>query len=227
MQVEKCLTMLIGPAHSGKSAQITVLARPGLDTVVIGTANTQHPLMQARVETLKAGRPEGWKHVDRPADLPNLIFAAAAIHDQIIVDALNLWLAAVTVQHPIDRTGLDLLNTLNAECGRMIDALGRARDAGANIIVVGAEMGASPSPPIETERAFREANGRLNQAVAAMADRVILMTAGIPTVLRSGIPVAEARETPGSTSGFLSVSSKNSVSNSSIRPNVQQTQTGG
>jgi adenosylcobinamide kinase/adenosylcobinamide-phosphate guanylyltransferase len=196
MQVEKCLTFLIGPAHSGKSAEACVLAKPGLDTLVIGTANTQHPLMQNRVEALKASRPSTWQHVDRPADVPSLIFAAAALHDQIIVDSLNLWLASLSVNHqannPAGRTAIELLEVLNPECDRMIDALGRARAAGTNLVVVGAETGASPSPPVETERAFREANGRLNRSVAAMADRVILMTAGIPTVLRDGrVPGAE------------------------------------
>lgn len=186
MQDDKCLTFLIGPAHSGKSAEACAAARPGLDTLVIGTANTQHPLMQSRVQALKASRPASWQHVDRPADLPSLVFAATAVHDQIIVDSLNLWLAAITANHPAGRTPVDLLHTLNSECDRLIDALGRARAAGANLIVVGAETGASPSPPVETERAFREANGRLNRAVAAMADRVTLMTAGIPMVLRDG-----------------------------------------
>lgn len=191
MQVEKCLTFLIGPAHSGKSAQASVLARPGLDTLVIGMANTQSPLMTARVEALKAARPTTWQHVDRPADLPFLVFASTAVHDQIIVDSLNLWLAALTVNYPAGRTPVELLNTLNLECERMVDALRRARDAGANLIIVAAEMGASPSPPVETERSFREANGRLNQAIAAMADRVILMTAGIPTLLRGGTVTAD------------------------------------
>jgi len=220
MQAEKCLTFMIGPAHSGKSTQTMVLARPGLDTLVIGMANTQHPLMMARVEALKAARPASWQHVDRPADLPSLIFAATAVHDQIIVDSLNLWLAALTVNHPPGRTAVDLLNTLNAECERMTDALRLARDAGANLIVVAAEMGASPSPPVETERAFREANGRLNQAVAAMADRVVLMTAGIPTVLRGG-----AMSVDGTINNNVSV--KNNVSTKNNGPKVHLTQTGG
>jgi len=186
MQAEKFLTFLIGPAHSGKSYEAGALARPDLDTLVIGTANTHHPLMQNRVQALKAARPANWQHVDRPADVPSLVFAATSVHDQIIVDSLNLWLAALTVNHPAGLTAIELLEVLTAECDRMIDALGRARAAGANVIVVGAEVGASPSPPVETERAFREANGRLNRAVAGMADRVILMTAGIPTVLRDG-----------------------------------------
>ena len=226
MQAEKCLTFLIGPAHSGKSTQTSVVARPGLDTLVIGMANTQHPLMMARVEALKAARPTSWQHVDRPADLPSLVFAATAVHDQIIVDSLNLWLAALTVNHPAGRTAVDLLNMLNTESERMTDALRRARDAGANLIVVAAEIGASPSPPVETERAFREANGRLNQAVAAVADRVILMTAGIPTVLRG-----EGLSVDGTVKNDVpvknNVSSKTNVSIKTNGPNVHSTQTGG
>ncbi|NBQ52769.1 MAG: hypothetical protein EBU49_04205, partial [Proteobacteria bacterium] len=91
---------------------------------------------------------------------------------------------------------------------------------GANLIVVAAEMGASPSPPVETERAFREANGRLNQAVAAMADRVVLMTAGIPTVLRGG-----AMSVDGTINNNVSV--KNNVSTKNNGPKVHLTQTGG
>lgn len=203
MQAEKCLTFLIGPAHSGKSAEILAVAKAPLDTLVIGTANTQHPLMHTRVEALKQGRPAHWQHVDHPADLPSLIYAAASAHEQIIVDSLNLWLAGLTVHHPTGRTATDLLKALTGECDRLVEAIQRCRAVGVNLIVVGAETGASPSPPVETERAFREANGRLNRAVAAIADRVILMTAGIPTVLRQGeskktaVPASNDRLEPG------------------------------
>lgn len=192
MQAEKCLTFLLGPAHSGKSAEAIALAGTNLDTLVIGMANLQHPLMQSRVEALKSSRPAHWQHVDQPGDLPAFVFAAAQAHEQIVIDSLNLWLATLTVQWQSGhgaRSVIDLAQLLNAECDRMVDALVRSREAagGTRLIVVGAEMGASPSPPVETERAFREANGKLNRATAAIADRVILMTAGIPTVLRSNV----------------------------------------
>lgn len=192
MQADKCLTFLLGPAHSGKSAEAIALAGEKLDTLVIGMANIQHPLMQTRVESLKASRPAHWQHVDQPGDLPAFLFAAANAHEQIIVDSLNLWLAHLTVQWQggqAGRSAIDLVQLLNTECDRMIDALKRSRDAagGTRLIIVGAEMGASPSPPVETERAFREANGKLNRLIASFADRVILMTAGIPTILRTNV----------------------------------------
>lgn len=192
MQAEKCLTFLLGPAHSGKSAEAIALADHKLDTLVIGMANIQHPLMHARVEALKGSRPTHWQHVDQPGDLPAFLFAAAQAHEQIVIDSLNLWLATLTVNWQAgqaSRSAIDLAQMLGTECDRMVDALKRSRESagGTKLIVVGAEMGASPSPPVETERAFREANGKLNRAIAATADRVILMTAGIPTVLRSNV----------------------------------------
>lgn len=183
LQADKCLTFITGPAHSGKSRHACRSANPKLDTLFVGTASPKHPHMQARISELKAERPAGWQVIERPQDLAELIRNAAAIHEQIVIDSLNLWLASVAVNAPSHGPQEEILIKLREESDRLCRSLSDARHAGANLIIVGAETGAAPSPPVETERAYREANGILNQSVAAAAERVILLTAGVPLTI--------------------------------------------
>lgn len=196
MQAHNFLTFITGPAHSGKSRQACTIANHGKDTLFIGTASPKHPHMEARIAELKSERPAHWLLIDRPDDLATLLLNASAVHEQIIVDSLNLWLATIAVKNTAMKNPVELMARLRLESDRLNRTLAAARHAGANLILVGSESGASPTPPVETERAFREANGLLNQAVAAAADRVILLTAGIPQTIHdrsmSGIGTREA-----------------------------------
>ena len=89
----------------------------------------------------------------------------------LLIDCLTLWLSNVMLAE------MDVA----ACCADLVDALAAVSGP---IVVVSNEVGLGIVPDNALARAFRDAQGRLNQDVAAAADRVILMAAGLPLILK-------------------------------------------
>ncbi|CAL78623.1 adenosylcobinamide kinase/adenosylcobinamide-phosphate guanylyltransferase [Bradyrhizobium sp. ORS 278] len=166
------LTLVLGGARSGKSrhaeALITAQAPPW---IYVATAQAFDAEMTERIAQHKARRAEGWQTRETTQDLAGLIRACAEHRAPILIDCLTLWLSNVMLA---DRN-------VPAACADLIDTLGTARGP---IVAVSNEVGLGIVPDNALARAFRDAQGRLNQDVAAVADRVILMTAGLPLILK-------------------------------------------
>ncbi|MBZ9676013.1 bifunctional adenosylcobinamide kinase/adenosylcobinamide-phosphate guanylyltransferase [Mesorhizobium sp. ES1-1] len=161
------LTFIIGGARSGKSAHAETLAAalPSPWTY-IATAQAYDDEMRERISLHRSRRGEGWVTVDAPLDL---LGALGSLPDNrpVLVDCLTLWLT----NHMLAEHDLEL------ECRRLADALSRPRGAW---FVVSNEVGQGIVPDNALARRFRDAAGRLNQQVAAVADSVLLMVAGLP-----------------------------------------------
>jgi adenosylcobinamide kinase / adenosylcobinamide-phosphate guanylyltransferase len=161
------LTFLLGGARSGKSAHAEklVTAAPAPWTY-IATAQPHDDEMTERIALHRARRGEGWYTVDAPLDL---VSAIAAVPDgrPLLVDCLTLWLSNhMLADHDVE-----------AEADRLAEVLGRPRG---NWFVVSNEVGLGIVPDNALARKFRDAAGRLNQKIAARADRVLFMVAGLP-----------------------------------------------
>ena len=164
---DKGLTFLIGGARSGQSAPPAILATavppPGTN---IATAQAYDDEMGERIALHRSRRGEGWTTIDAPLDLAGAL--AALPDDQpVVVDCLTLWLT----NHMLAEHDLEL------ECHRLADVLSRPRGPW---FVVSNEVGQGIVPDNALARRFRDAAGRLNQQVAAVADTVLLMVAGLP-----------------------------------------------
>ena len=165
------LTLVLGGARSGKSRYaeqlITGTAPPW---VYIATAEALDEEMRERIQHHRDRRDDDWRTVDAPRDLAGAI-AGADAGQPILIDCLTLWLS----------------NTLLAEadvaaaCDGVIGALSQARGP---IVAVSNEVGFGLVPETPLGRRFRDAQGRLNQQVAAVADRVVLVAAGLPLTLK-------------------------------------------
>lgn len=160
------LTLVIGGARSGKSRHgeelITAHQPPW---VYVATAEARDDEMRARVEAHRARRDQGWHTVEAPLDL------IGALNDlppaqPILIDCLTLWLTNQMIAG----------NDLNRECQALTDALAAYPTV---IVVVSNEIGLGIVPADAMSRRFRDAAGRLNQMVAAIAGRVDFMVAGI------------------------------------------------
>ncbi len=165
-QTKAHLTFVLGGARSGKSAHAEALieALPSPWTY-IATGQAFDPEMHARIAAHQASRPPGWRTIEAPLDLP----AALATPGPALVDCLTLWV-----------TNLML-------AGREPDwpALLAALDArAAPAVIVSNEVGLGIVPDNALARAFRDLAGRLHQQVAARADRVLFMVAGLPMVVK-------------------------------------------
>ncbi len=164
------VTLVLGGARSGKSALAeTLAAAPGGRPVYLATAEPGDAEMAERIRRHRERRGLGWATIEEPLDIVGRL--AAADGAAVLVDCLTLWLANLM------QAGLDVA----AETARLVEAL--ARHAGP-VVLVANEVGFGIVPDNPLARDFRDHAGRLNQAVAAVADRVYLVAAGLPLVLK-------------------------------------------
>jgi adenosylcobinamide kinase/adenosylcobinamide-phosphate guanylyltransferase len=161
------LTFVLGGARSGKSthAETLVTALPAPWTY-IATAQAFDGEMHERIALHRARREAGWETVDAPLDL---VAALAALPDgrPVLVDCLTLWLTNQMLAE----------GDFEAEGKRLAGVLSRPRGPW---FVVSNEVGLGIVPDNALARRFRDAAGRLNQAVAGVADEVLFMVAGLP-----------------------------------------------
>ena len=166
--------LYIGGARSGKSRLAEARVRSLSDTpVYIATAEARDAEMAERIARHRGDRGEGWRVIEDPMDLVGAL--AKTTGDVRLVDCLTLWLSNVMLaEKDIDAEMSGLLDSLSSSTG--------------DVVLVSNEVGQGIVPDNTLARAFRDQAGRLNQAVAAIADEVVLVTAGLPMTLK-----AEAR----------------------------------
>ena len=177
------LTFVTGPVRSGKSRFAELLAsESGRAVTYVATAEA-HPgdaEWRRRVAHHAARRPASWLLVetalpDRPA-LDDLVRAAASTQT-LLVDSLGTWLAhrmSLRFAAGGEAAALDE-EALDAEAAALVAA---ARGTAALAIVVGEEVGWGIVPEYPSGRVFRDVLGRLQQALAAVAERRFLIVAG-------------------------------------------------
>ncbi len=164
------LVLVLGGARSGKSrfAERLVEAHPA-PWHYVATAQPLDGEMEARIYTHRARRAARWTTHDAPHDLPAII---AALPDApALVDCLTLWLTNRMLAEAL----------IEDESDALVAAL-RARKA--PTVVVANEVGLGIVPQTPLGRRFRDAAGVLNQRVAAAADAVHFVVAGLPMRLK-------------------------------------------
>ena len=174
------LILILGGARSGKSAFAEALARQrGGRTLYVATAEALDAGMERRIAAHRRQRPPEWDTLEEPLHLASAIPPALPGYDTCLLDCLTLWVSNMLLR----LEG-------NPEAEREILAATEAllavwRRSAAGWIVVSNEVGLGVSPATALGGAYRDALGRVNQAVAACADQVYLMTAGLALELKS------------------------------------------
>jgi adenosyl cobinamide kinase/adenosyl cobinamide phosphate guanylyltransferase len=167
------LTLVLGGARSGKSAlaERLVAARGGAP-LYLATAQAFDDEMTARIAAHRDRRGDAWETVEAPLNLPAALMARGLDPARpVLVDCLTLWLSNLMLA---DRPEDPAIAALEA-------ALSNGR---APVVLVSNEVGLSIVPETPLGRRFRDAQGTLNQRVAALAGRVILCVAGVPILLK-------------------------------------------
>jgi adenosylcobinamide kinase/adenosylcobinamide-phosphate guanylyltransferase len=164
------LTLILGGARSGKSrhGEGLITALPGPWTY-IATAEAWDADMAARIALHRARRDAPWRTVEAPLALPAAV--ADAGETPVLVDCLTLWLTNLMLAE----------RDLVAETEALLAAL-LARTA--PTVLVANEVGLGIVPEHRLGRDFRDAAGVLHQSLAARADRVLFMVAGLPMVVK-------------------------------------------
>jgi len=165
-------TLILGGARSGKSQRALQLAEQMSERrVFVATAQAFDDEMRARIEHHKTERGSGWKTLEEPLDLHRAIEQSVSPDSVCVVDCLTLWLSNL-MHH-----GRDVVRETNTLCHVLEQMPG-------SIILVSNEVGLGLVPETPLGRAFRDAQGRLNQAVAFACDRVEFIAAGLPLSLK-------------------------------------------
>ncbi|WP_347403026.1 bifunctional adenosylcobinamide kinase/adenosylcobinamide-phosphate guanylyltransferase [Roseicyclus salinarum] len=173
------LTLIIGGASSGKSAFAERLVRQsGLAKVYVATAEAHDAEMEAKIAEHRARRfGQGWRTIEAPLDLERALLNAE-IGEVVLVDCITFWLT----NQMLDEADLA------EETDALIDLLAQMSQP---VVIVTNDVSGGIVPENAMARAFRAAQGRLNQRLAAQADLVVLVTAGLPSVLKGAPPAPE------------------------------------
>jgi len=164
-------TLVLGGARSGKSAFAErLVVNSGLPRIYLATATAGDEEMRLRIARHRQERGEGWRTIEEPLDL----VAALTRHSHdgaVLVDCLTLWLSNLMFAH----------RDVEAESQRLANWLATTP---APVVLVSNEVGLGLVPETPLGRSFRDAQGLLNQIIAAAVPDVAFVAAGLPLWLK-------------------------------------------
>lgn len=174
-QVFPKVTFVLGGAASGKSAHAeSLVEKAGKPKVYLATSQVLDPEMQAKIDRHLTMRGPNWTTVEAPLDAARHL--ATLDESQVcLLDCATMWLS----NQMLAETDLAI------ETDRLMQAIAACK---ATLVIVSNEVGHGIVPDNRLARAFREAQGRLNIALAAAADHAVLVVAGLPLVLKGAAP---------------------------------------
>ncbi|MGE0714192.1 MAG: bifunctional adenosylcobinamide kinase/adenosylcobinamide-phosphate guanylyltransferase [Alphaproteobacteria bacterium] len=165
-------TLVLGGARSGKSRHAEALIEEAAASgLYIATATITDREMEARIRHHREQRGPFWTTVEEPLHLAHALEANALPGRPILVDCLTLWLSNLMAER----------RSVEAETGRL---LATVAELPVPVVFVANEVGQGIVPDNALARAFRDHAGRLNQAIAAAADRVVVMMAGVAMTVK-------------------------------------------
>lgn len=165
-------TLVLGGARCGKSAFAEkLIGEHALTKIYVATATAGDDEMKDRIAQHRARRGEGWTTIEEPLALVDTLTREATRTRAVLVDCLTLWLSNLMFAE----------RNLDVEAKRLTDFLGVANSS---VVFVSNEVGLGLVPETPLGRAFRDAQGRLNQLVAAAVPQVVFMAAGLPLWLK-------------------------------------------
>src|ERR1700732_4133952 len=174
---QSCLppvSLILGGARSGKSRYAELLvANAASSGTYCATAEAGDAEMAERIAAHRARRGAFWRTVEEPLALAPVIATETTSERPILIVCLPLWPPTLPLAgKPVDEEALML-------CGAL-------RLAAGPVVLVSNEVGMGLVPQTPLGRQFRDVAGRLNQQVAALADRVVFIAAGLPLLLKEG-----------------------------------------
>lgn len=168
--------LITGGARSGKSREALRLAEEFPRRVFIATAEPFDDEMRDRITRHQEERGSGWRTIEAPLDLAGALRSVGDLEAAVVIDCLTVWLGNL-----MHRDGE--ITEESPPCTDLLNALKRAESK--RIILVTNEISMGIVPADALSRRFRDVAGRLNQRVAALADRVILTVCGLPVTIKS------------------------------------------
>jgi adenosylcobinamide kinase / adenosylcobinamide-phosphate guanylyltransferase len=176
-QNRRTVTLALGGVRSGKSRYALNYAQRFSRVTFVATAQASDEEMAEKIRRHRLERPESWRTIEEPVDLAGAI-DVAGVCDLVLIDCLTVFAG-------------NLLGLAADDSAAHIDRfLAALRRTPTSIVLVSNEVGSGVVPAYPSGRQFRDLLGELNQKVAAIADNVVLMIAGLPLTLKGSIEAA-------------------------------------
>jgi len=184
------ITFVIGGARSGKSSfalnQASKIEGP---RVYIATAEALDEEMKARIEKHRVERGSGWDTHEEPLNLSDALMKTKDKYKVAVVDCLTIWLSNLMMRtqniEPRSRAREETMQDFTDMLLKLKHSSVCSPGSGLCVLyIVTNEVGMGIVPENSLARLFRDLAGDLNQEVAAVADEVFLVTAGIPLKLK-------------------------------------------
>lgn len=167
--------LVTGGARSGKSRFAEALvAGAGLEKVYVATGQAFDAEMRSRIEQHKQDRGSGWTTVEEPLALAEVLQRESRPDRAVLVDCLTLWLSNLMLE---DRN-------IAEEVAKLGASLSFLRGP---VVFVTNEVGQGIVPENALARRFRDEAGRLNQHIASLCERVVLVAAGQPVQIKPSL----------------------------------------
>ena len=168
------LTLVLGGVRAGKSSYAQRLASEGKRVLFVATAEAGDEQMAARIHAHREARPPDWDTLEEPIDLVGALTPVLHRYDTVLLDCLTIWVSNLLLRSEGPGPGnVDILS----ETQRLLGLYGKADSTW---IVVSNEVGLGVVPATQLGRSYADELGRVNQTVAAAADDVYFMAAGLP-----------------------------------------------
>ncbi|QYJ16852.1 Bifunctional adenosylcobalamin biosynthesis protein CobU [Rubrobacter xylanophilus DSM 9941] len=177
------LVFVTGGARSGKSRHAETLAAGLGDRVLyVATAEAADDEMRRRIEEHQRRRPHSWETLEARRSVGKRLRALDGAPEVVLLDCLSLLVSNALLDEAARRgEGPGLEDAAARAVGEELsDLLNWYGEAGRHLVVVSNEVGWGVVPPSRLGRIYRDLLGNANQQIAARADRVVLMVAGLP-----------------------------------------------
>ena len=171
--MNKEMVLILGGVRSGKSSYAQQLAgKVGKRVLFLATAEAGDDEMKSRIARHKSSRPASWITIEEQIHIAETIRKNQAHADAVIIDCVTVWLSNM-LMHNERLSEKELITSVD----RLIHAYEHGE---ASYMIVSGEVGMGVVPEHPLGRIFRDYLGLVNQRLAGVADRVVLMVAGIP-----------------------------------------------
>jgi adenosylcobinamide kinase/adenosylcobinamide-phosphate guanylyltransferase len=166
---------VLGGAQSGKSHYAQQLASRFERVTFIATGRPNDAEMRKKIARHRCERPVAWKTIEAPLDLHKTIRSESQKADVVLIDCLTLYVSNVmgTRKKPVDDPNV----CIEEVCGAI-------QASKASVVAVSNEVGSGIVPPYRSGRIYRDFLGQMNRKVAQIADKVVLMVAGVPVTVK-------------------------------------------
>ena len=163
------VTLVLGGAGSGKSSFAeSLFSAPGRDVVYLATLTPTDDESRRRIVDHQKRRPAGWITIELNGDL-RAVASRLPTGADVLFDSLTCYISLLAFE--------DHDSTL---ASNLVGAITAWRDQARVVVVVSDEIGSGVVPVNAEARRFRDVLGKVNQALAGVADKVYLVVAGIP-----------------------------------------------